>query len=64
MTANSLSLPAVQTPDDAEIDRQLWAAYSYILSLGRRRKERLARLAAEAAAIADGDTKTGEVCDA
>lgn len=59
----SRSLPAVQVPDDREVDAALWDAYKYILSLSRRR---LARQAAEreAAAIADGDTKTGEVCDA
>ncbi len=65
MSANSLTLPTSgRAPDDKEIDAVLADCYRYIIALGRRRKERIARQAAEAAAIADGDTKTGEVCDA
>lgn len=45
-TSHSLALED-QTPSDAEIDKALWSAYKFILDLGRRRKERLAREAAE-----------------
>ena len=54
--AASHNLAIVQTPTDPEVDRALWDCYKYLIALGRRRTERLARQAAEAG---QGDGQPG-----
>ena len=58
--AASHNLAIVQTPTDQEIDRVLWDCYKYLIALGKRRTERLARQAAEAGQGSGANVQTGE----
>lgn len=58
--AASHNLAIVQAPTDKEVGAALWGAYKYLIALGRRRTERLARQAAEAGQGSGANVQTGE----
>ena len=60
MAANNLHLDAGRVPSEEEVGAALWDCYRFLIALGKRRRERLARQAAEAGQGSGANVQTGQ----